>query len=122
MGALHWLSKSKTLPHGTAFRNMGPKSHQHLGNEWPLAAFTWRAIVNIRSAVRFMGRSDAYRANALGCAKLAEEINNLKARSMLLSMAEGWLRLADYVDRCEQGKLFEGLRPDGGSDEDANPK
>jgi hypothetical protein len=122
MGALHWLSNLKTIPPGTAFQNLGPKSHQHHGNEWPLAAFTWRAIVNIRSAVRFMGRSDAYRANALDCAKLAEVINNLQARTMLLSMAEAWLRLADYVDRREQDKLFEGLRPDGRSDEDASLK
>jgi hypothetical protein len=69
-----------------------------------------------------MKRSDAYRANALDCGKFAEVIDNLKARTMLLSMAEAWLRLADYVDHCEQGKLIEGLRPDGGSEEDANPK
>ncbi len=69
-----------------------------------------------------MSRGDGYRANALDCAKLAEVINNLQAKAMLLSMAEAWLRLADFVDQSERSQRFENLRADGWSEEDANPE
>jgi hypothetical protein len=69
-----------------------------------------------------MKRSDAYRASAMDCARLAEVINNLKARTMLLSMAEAWLRLADYVEDRERDKPLQSLRTDRGADEDTNPK
>ena len=51
-----------------------------------------------------MNNSDAYRANAKACAKLAEVINDLPDKLVLLNMAEAWLRLADYVERREQNE------------------
>jgi hypothetical protein len=40
----------------------------------------------------------AYRANAKACADLALEIGDPKTKLLLLTLAESWLRLADYVD------------------------
>jgi hypothetical protein len=65
-----------------------------------------------------MNNSDAYRANAAACAKLAEVINDLPDKLVLLSMAEAWLRLADYVERREQNEVAEHFGADGSSDRD----
>jgi hypothetical protein len=49
-----------------------------------------------------------YRANARACAKLAEEIVDPRTKIVLLTMAEAWLRLADYVEsRKEQERLLD---------------
>lgn len=49
--------------------------------------------------MRHMKRCDAYRASAMDCAKLAEVVDNPIAKATLLVVAQGWLRLAEYVER-----------------------
>jgi hypothetical protein len=68
-----------------------------------------------------MNSGEAYRANAKACAKLAEVVNDLADKLVLLNMAESWLRLADYVERREQNKVGEGCGADSSSDQDVNP-
>ena len=70
----------------------------------------------------FMNNSDAYRANAKACAKLAEVIDDLPDKLVLLNMAEAWLRLADYVERREQNEAREHFGADRSSDQDVNPE
>ncbi|HEY2230832.1 MAG TPA: hypothetical protein VGI22_24460 [Xanthobacteraceae bacterium] len=67
-------------------------------------------------------KSDAYRANALACAELAEAVNDPYAKLVLLNMAEGWLRLADYVERRQQAEVGEHFRADSSSDKDMDLK
>jgi hypothetical protein len=69
-----------------------------------------------------MNNSDAYRANAKACASLAEVINDLPDKLVLLNMAEAWLRLADYVERREQNEAREHFAADSSSDKDLNPE
>ena len=42
--------------------------------------------------------SDAYRANAKDCAEIALRISDPNTRLLFLTLAEAWLRLANYVD------------------------
>ena len=65
-----------------------------------------------------MNSSDAYRANAEACAKLAKAVNDPYDKVVLLNMAEAWLRLADYVERRERGQVGEHFRADKSSDKD----
>ena len=69
-----------------------------------------------------MENSDAYRANADACAKLAGVINDLLDKLVLLNMAEAWLRLADYVERREQNEVAQHFGADDSSDQDVNPE
>ena len=69
-----------------------------------------------------MSNSDAYRANATACARLAEVVNGLPDRLVLLNMAAAWLRLADYVERPEQNDVGEHVGADGSSDQNVNPE
>jgi hypothetical protein len=46
-----------------------------------------------------MDDSAKYRANAVACANFAERIPDPRRRVVLLTMAEAWLRLADYAER-----------------------
>jgi hypothetical protein len=43
----------------------------------------------------------AYRKSAKACADLALEIPDPNTKLLLLTLAESWLRLADYVDSRE---------------------
>jgi hypothetical protein len=64
--------------------------------------------------------SDAYRANARACAKLVQAVNDPCGKAVLLSMAEAWLRLADYVER-KQNEVGEHFGVGSSSDQDVNP-
>ncbi len=44
------------------------------------------------------GNSDAYRANAADCMKLAALANGSTTRLVFLNMAKAWLRLADHAE------------------------
>jgi hypothetical protein len=59
-----------------------------------------------------MHDSVAYRTNATACAKLAMEVSDPHNRLLLLSMAEGWIKLADYVDRRERDERAQRLGTD----------
>ena len=67
-----------------------------------------------------MNSSDAYRANAEACAKLAKAVNDPYDKVILLNMAEAWLRLADYVER-KQNEVGEHFGAGSSSDQDMNP-
>ena len=67
-----------------------------------------------------MNSSDAYRANAHACVKLAEAVNDPYDKVILLNMAEAWLRLADYVER-KQNEVGEHFGAGSSSDQDVNP-
>jgi hypothetical protein len=70
-----------------------------------------------------MNNSEVYRANATDCCKLAEVINDLPDKLVLLNMAEAWLRLADYVERREQNEVGEHFGADRSCDpDDVNPE
>jgi hypothetical protein len=69
-----------------------------------------------------MNNSDAYRANAEACAKLAGDVNDPYAKLVLLNMAEGWLRLAGRVEWREQNEAVEHFGADSSSDHDVNPE
>ena len=69
-----------------------------------------------------MNNSDAYRANASACARLADEINDLPDKLVLLNMAEAWLRLADYVQRRAQNEVGEHFGAGSSTDQDVNPE
>ena len=60
----------------------------------------------------FVNRSDAYRARAEACLKLAEVINDPHAKPVLASMAEAWLRLADFVERLRPDQVLHRLSGD----------
>ena len=66
--------------------------------------------------------SNTYRANAVACAELAEAVNDPYARLVLLNMAEGWLRLADYVEFRQQTAVAADARSDDSSDKDLDIK
>jgi len=70
----------------------------------------------------FVNTSEAYRARAGACLKLAEAINDPHAKLVLASMAEAWLRLADYVEDRRQNEVDEHVGADGSHDQDANLK
>jgi hypothetical protein len=69
-----------------------------------------------------MNNSDAYRANAAACAGLAEVVNDLPDKLVLLNMAEAWLRLADYAARREKNEVGKHFSVDSSSDQDMNPE
>ena len=101
---------------------MKPKFHHEIGNQRLGAAFRWRMIVRLeRLGGSFMNNSAAYRTSAEACAKLAEDVDDPYAKLVLLNMAEGWLRLAGYVERRELNKVGEGYGADSSSDQDVNP-
>ena len=88
-----------------AFQRLQSEFYHEIGNKRWGAAFSWRAIGKVgRPGGSFMNNSDAYRANAKACARLAEVISDLPDKLVLLNMAEAWLRLADYVERREQNE------------------
>lgn len=66
-----------------------------------------QVIVSIGSLMRHTKRCDMYRASAMDCAKLAEVVDNPITKATLLVIAEGWLRLADYVERTGWDELDE---------------
>jgi hypothetical protein len=68
-----------------------------------------------------MDECDAYRANAEACAKLTEAVNDPYAKLVLLNMAEGWLRLADYVEHRKLKEGGEHFGADGSLDQDVSP-
>jgi hypothetical protein len=68
-----------------------------------------------------MKGSDAYRANAEACAKLADDVEDPYAKLVLLHMAEGWLRMAAYVERRARDEAGEHSGADNSSDQDVNP-
>ena len=70
----------------------------------------------------FVNKSDAYRASAEACLKLAEVINDPHARLVLANMAEAWLRLADYVEHRSQNEVGGHFGADSSHDQDANPE
>jgi hypothetical protein len=59
-----------------------------------------------------MGDCVGYRANARACAKLAEEVVNPRTKIVLLTMAEAWLRLADFVESREEQERILGSKDD----------
>jgi hypothetical protein len=68
-----------------------------------------------------MNDSVTYRASAEVCAKLAADVDDPYAKLVLLNMAEGWLRLATYVERRERNEVEEHFGADSSSDQDVNP-
>ncbi len=70
----------------------------------------------------FVNSSDAYRARAEACLKLAEVINDPNAKLVLANMAEGSLRLADNVEHRRQNKVSAHLGADNSHDQDAKPE
>jgi len=68
-----------------------------------------------------MNSSNAYRANAEACAKLVNDVDDPYAKLVLLHMAEGWLRLASYVERHEN-EVGEHFRANSSSNRDVNQK
>ena len=44
-------------------------------------------------------KADRYRELAAECAKLAKGVLDDRAKSMLLDMADGWLRLAEWAEK-----------------------
>jgi hypothetical protein len=69
-----------------------------------------------------MNNSGAYRANAEACARLAETVDNPYTRLVLLNIAEGWLRLAAYIDRRKQNEVGGHFGVDSSPDQDASPE
>jgi hypothetical protein len=69
-----------------------------------------------------MNNSEAYRANAEACARLAETVDNPYTKLVLLNMAEGWLGLAAYLDRRKQNEVGERFGVDGSPDQDVSPE
>lgn len=70
----------------------------------------------------FMNSCDAYRTNAEACAKLAEGVEDPYIKLVLLKMAEGWLRLASYVELRKQNEMEEHFDARSSPDRDASPK
>jgi hypothetical protein len=68
-----------------------------------------------------MNTSGAYRANAEACARLAETVDNPYTKLVLLNMAEGWLRLAAYLDRRKPNEVGERFGTNGSPDQDVCP-
>ena len=68
-----------------------------------------------------MNGSDVYRANAEACAKVANDVDDPYTKLVLLQIAEGWLRLAGYVERRERDETGGHSGVDSSSDQDANP-
>lgn len=54
----------------------------------------------------------------MDCARLAEVVSDPKAKATLLTMAEAWLRLADFVEQGERDPLCENIGAGIRSDED----
>jgi hypothetical protein len=69
-----------------------------------------------------MNSSDAYRATAKACAELAEVVNDLSDKLVLLNMAEAWLRLADYVERRDKNEVGEHFGAERSTDQDLSPE
>ena len=69
-----------------------------------------------------MNNSEVYRANAEACAELAETVDGPYTKLVLLNMAEGWLRLADYVELREQKRVGEDFGADSSPDLDGSPE
>ena len=69
-----------------------------------------------------MNNSDAYRANAEACAKLAEAVNDPHGKLVILNMAEAWLRLAHFAEHRKSYEVVEHFGADSSSDRDAAPK
>ena len=69
-----------------------------------------------------MNKSRAYRAQAEACAKLAEAVTDLYNKLVLLNMAEGWLRLASFVERHEQNVVGEHFGADNSSEPGCEPQ
>jgi hypothetical protein len=67
-----------------------------------------------------MNSSAAYRETAEVCAKLAEGVDDPYTRLVLLNLAEGWLRLANYAELREQSEVGKRLSADDSPDQDAN--
>ena len=101
---------------------MGPEFHHEIRNKRLRVAFEGRTIVTNERAGAFVNTSEAYRARAGACLKLAEAINDPHAKLVLASMAEAWLRLADYVEDRRQNEVDEHVGADGSHDQDANLK
>ena len=70
----------------------------------------------------FMNSCDAYRTNAEACAKLAERVEDPDIKLVLLNMAEGWLRLASYVELRKQNEMEEHFGARSSTEQDASPK
>ncbi len=68
----------------------------------------------------FMNNSVAYRETAEVCAKLAKDVEDPYTKLILLNLAEGWLRLANYAELREQGEVVKRFGADGSLDQDAN--
>jgi hypothetical protein len=64
----------------------------------------------------------AYRAHAEACAKLAEAVTDPYHKLVLLNMAEGWLRLAGYVERRDQNEVREHFGADSSSEPGCEPQ
>jgi hypothetical protein len=101
---------------------LGHPFHHKIRNHQRRLAFKWRAIVTIKDLAPFVNSSDAYRARAEACLKLAEVFNDPHAKMVLANMAEGWLRLADYVEYRRQIEAGDHFGTDSSHDQDANPE
>jgi hypothetical protein len=112
----------KTMQSRSAFQSRDPSFITKSGTNGCVWHLKGGRLSQLKELAPFMNRSDAYRARAEACLKLAEAINSPNAKQVLASMAEAWLRLADYVEFRRQNEMGEHLGADGSHDRDANPK
>jgi hypothetical protein len=67
-----------------------------------------------------MNNSVAYRETAEVCAKLADDVEDPYTKLVLLNLAEGWLRLANYAELRERSEVGKRFSADGSFDQDVN--
>jgi hypothetical protein len=48
-----------------------------------------------------MGRADTHRRYAAECMMMSSRSRNAEDKAVFVEMAAMWLRLADFVDKCE---------------------
>ena len=69
-----------------------------------------------------MNNCGAYRAHAEACAKLAEAVTDPYNKLVLLNMAEGWLRLASYVEHRNRNEVEQHFGADHSSEPGCEPQ
>ena len=75
-------------------------------------SFTWQSERQTLAGVGLsMNKSQAYRANAADCAKLAMAVSDPESKLVLAKMAEAWLRLADYLDAHQPDTITDPTTP-----------
>jgi hypothetical protein len=112
----------KTMQSRSAFQSWDPSFITRSGTGGCAWYLKGGRLSQLKELAPFVNRSDSYRARAAACLKLAEVINNPHAKRVLASLAEAWLRLADYVEYRRQNEAGEYVGAGGLHDPDANLK